>query len=243
VSQAPVLIIGGYGGIGSALARDLTAKGRPVHLAGRDEAKLAALAAELHASHSICDALDDASLEAAVGAASVSGELAGLVYAVGSIILKPLRRAGARDFLEAYALNVVGAAQAVRHGQRALARGNGAALFFSTVAVSQGFPNHAVISAAKGGIEGLTRALAAELAPKVRVNCLAPSLTRTPLAAALTEKPAMADAIAAAHPLGRLGEPSDLAALGTLLLSPEASWITGQVIGVDGGRSRLRIKD
>jgi NAD(P)-dependent dehydrogenase (short-subunit alcohol dehydrogenase family) len=95
---------------------------------------------------------------------------------------------------------------------------------------------------AKGAVEGLTRALAAELAPKVRVNAVAPSLTKTPLARALTASDAMAQGIAALHPMARLGEPEDIAEAAAFLLSPAASWITGQVIGVDGGRSTLRTK-
>ncbi len=115
-------------------------------------------------------------------------------------------------------------------------------VLFSTVAVAQGFSNHASIGMAKGAVEGLMLSLAAELAPKVRVNCVAPSLTKTPLAQALTSNEQMAGAIAGLHALQRLGEPEDIAAAAAFLLSPEASWITGQVIGVDGGRSMLRTK-
>jgi NAD(P)-dependent dehydrogenase (short-subunit alcohol dehydrogenase family) len=110
------------------------------------------------------------------------------------------------------------------------------------VAVAQGFTAHASVAMAKGAVEGLTLALAAELAPKVRVNAIAPSLTRTPLARALTSSEQMAGAIAQMHAIPRLGEPDDIAALGAFLLSPEAGWITGQIIGVDGGRSTLRTK-
>jgi NAD(P)-dependent dehydrogenase (short-subunit alcohol dehydrogenase family) len=122
------------------------------------------------------------------------------------------------------------------------AEGTAGILLFSTVAVAQGFTAHASVAMAKGAVEGLTVALAAELAPKIRVNAIAPSLTKTPLAKALTGNEQMAAAIAQMHAMQRLGEPDDIAALGALLLSAEAGWITGQIIGVDGGRSMLRTK-
>ena len=113
-------------------------------------------------------------------------------------------------------------------------------LTFSTVAVGQGMPMHASVAAAKGAIEGLTRSLAADLAPKIRVNCLAPALTETPLASKFFANPESREAMAKKYPLGRTGTTQDLAATARFLLSPEAAWITGQVIGVDGGMSSLR---
>jgi NAD(P)-dependent dehydrogenase (short-subunit alcohol dehydrogenase family) len=113
-------------------------------------------------------------------------------------------------------------------------------VLFSTVAARAGFPNHASIAAAKGAVEGLTVALAAELAPAVRVNCIAPSLTRSAMAAPLVGNVQMAEAIAKQHPIPRLGEGEDSAALADFLLSPGAGWITGQVFAVDGGRSSVR---
>jgi NAD(P)-dependent dehydrogenase (short-subunit alcohol dehydrogenase family) len=113
-------------------------------------------------------------------------------------------------------------------------------LFFSTVAVGQGMAFHASVAAAKAGVEGLTRSLAAELAPTVRVNCIAPSLTDTPLAERLMNSPEKAKAAADRHPLKRTGTVDDIAAMAAFLLGPDAGWISGQVIGVDGGMSRLR---
>lgn len=237
---APIAIIGGSSGIGAALARRLRAAGHDLHVMGRDPGRLSTIAAETGCATSAVDVLDPDGLADAIARAGANG-LGGLAYCVGSIPLKPLAQVTAADMAQAFALNTIGAAMAVKAASSALQPGAGVVLF-STVAVRQGFANHAAIAAAKGGIEGLTLALAAELAPRVRINCVAPSLTRTPLATRLTANESMAKAIASLHALGRLGEPEDAAALAAFLLSPEAGWITGQVMGVDGGRSTLRTK-
>ncbi len=237
----PVVIVGGYGAIGSALARRVAAAGRPVHLVGRDAGRLAALAAELGGTSAAADATDTAALAAAIGQAGP--QIGGLAYCVGSIVMKPLKRATAADFVEAFRLNAVGAAMAVQAAGEALhaVPGSGVVLF-STVAVRAGFASHAVISAAKGAVEGLTVALAAELAPNTRVNCIAPSLTRSGIAASMTDNATLAKAIAGQHPIPRLGEGDDAGALAAFLLSADAGWITGQVFAVDGGRSTVRTR-
>lgn len=231
-----VLIFGGGGGIGSAVARKLSARGQPVHLAGRSALSLEAVGQP----YTVADVTDEAQVQAAV--AAVGPALSGLVYAVGSIVIKPLKATQGRDFVEAFALNLVGAAVALKAAAPALTANKGAVVLFSTVAVAQGFANHTVISAAKGAVEGFARAAAADLAPHVRVNCVAPSLTRTPLAKLFTASDSMAQGIAKLHALERLGEPDDIAGLAAFLLSAEATWITGQIIGVDGGRATLRSK-
>jgi NAD(P)-dependent dehydrogenase (short-subunit alcohol dehydrogenase family) len=238
---APTLIIGGVGGIGEALARRLRAAGNAVIVTARDLARAQTLAAEIGATAAACDALDEASIAATVAAAAPDGELAGLVYAAGSITLKPLARTTADDMLAAFNLNVVGAMTAVRLAADALKAAKGSVVLFSSVAARQGFPMHTAIGTAKAAVEGLTLSLAAELAPHVRVNAIAPSLSLTPLAAGLTRNPAMAEGIAALHPIPRLGRADELAALGQFLLSADAGWITGQIISVDGGRSSLRV--
>ena len=237
----PVVVVGATGAIGSAIARRVAGRGEALHLVGRDAGRLGALAAELGASHAVADVLDEAALASAMQAAGPA--IAGLAFCVGSIVMKPVKRATAADFVEAFRLNAVSAALAVAAGADALRASPGSGVvLFSTVAVRSGFPNHAVISAAKGAVEGLTTALAAELAPHVRVNCIAPSLTRSGIAQPLTGNEAMAKAIAAQHPIPRLGEGDDAGALAAFLLSADAGWITGQVFAVDGGRSTLRTK-
>jgi NAD(P)-dependent dehydrogenase (short-subunit alcohol dehydrogenase family) len=237
-----VLIYGGSGGIGTAIARRLHDRGVALHITGRDEAKLRAVAAQIGASFTVADVEKPESF--ARVAAEVGSPLAGLIFAVGTINIKPLVRLTAADFERDFRVNAEGAALAVQASLPALQQYEGVAsiVLFSTVAVAQGFPAHASIAMAKGAVEGLTRALAAELAPKVRVNAIAPSLTNTSLARAFTANEQTAKVIAGMHAIPRLGEAHDSASLAAFLISDEAGWITGQVIGVDGGRSTLRIK-
>lgn len=237
-----VLIYGGTGGIGAATARLLRARGADLHLVGRNPERLAALATELGATYTAGDVLATDLFARVADAAG--GTLTGLVYAVGTLQLRPLPRLKEEDFLRDFRTNALGAALAVQASLPALKQAPEAAsvVLFSSVAAQQGFPMHASLGMAKAAVSGLTLALAAELAPAIRVNAIAPSLTRTPLAAGLVSSEPMAASLAALHPLQRLGQPADLAALTAFLLSPEAGWITGQILGVDGGRSTLRTK-
>lgn len=235
-----ILIFGGNGGIGSATARLLAESGHRLHLACRHPDGQA-LADALGAGCSIGDVLDESFISRA---ANEAGEtLDGLLYAVGSITLKALPRLSRADFLRDFELNALGAALAVQAALPALKRsGRGSVVLFSSIAASQGFALHASIGMAKAALEGLTRSLAAELAPAVRINAIAPSLTRTPLSGQLWRNPATAEGIAGMHPIPRLGTAADMASLASFLLSEQAGWITGQIIGVDGGRSSLRVK-
>ncbi len=200
-----VLVFGATGGIGGAIAEGLAASHCPVHLAGRDEARLSALAARLGMPASVCDVLVPGDIARTVSdaASQHGGALSGRVFAGGAIVLKPLKRATAEDHLTAYRLNVIAAAEAIAAAEPALKAGQGAVVLFSSVAARSGFPNHGAIGPAKAAVEGLAVSLAAELAPSVRVNCIAPSLTRTGVAAPLTGNEAVAKALAAQHPIPR----------------------------------------
>lgn len=234
-------IYGGTGGIGAALARRLAGEGHRLHLVGRDADRLVAMAAETGATWTAGDVRDPALFERATEEAGTT--IDGLAYLVGTINLKPLGRIGAEEALDDFRVNALGAMLAVKAALPALKRSDAASiLLVSSIAARQGFAAHVSIGMAKAAVEGLTLSLAAELAPRIRVNCIAPSLVRTPLAAPLTQSESMAAAIAQLHPLPRLGESEDVAGLAAFLLSPAAGWMTGQVVGVDGGRSTLRVR-
>jgi NAD(P)-dependent dehydrogenase (short-subunit alcohol dehydrogenase family) len=234
---SPILVFGATGGIGAALVRRLAADGHRLHLSARDRQRLELLAGEVGAEASPGDVTKPGDVERVVAAAGDT--LGGLVFAVGSIDLGPLKRVTAPQLAQAFALNVTAPALAVQAALPALTQGEGAVLLYSSVAAGSGFRNHAVTGTVKAAVEGLVRALAAELAPKVRVNAIAPTLTRTPLAAQFTGNRLMAEGIARQHPLGRLGEPEDLAGVAAMLLGPDGRFVTGQVIHVDGGRGSI----
>ncbi len=168
-------------------------------------------------------------------------ELTGFVYCPGSINLRPFERIKPMDFESDYKLQVIGAIKLLQMIlPRLMKSANASIVLFSTVAVQTGLPFHTQVSASKGAIEGLTKALAAELAPKVRVNCIAPSLTDTPLAASLLNSDQKKETNAQRHPLKRIGTKEDIANMVAFLLSEKASWITGQILHVDGGMSSLK---
>jgi NAD(P)-dependent dehydrogenase (short-subunit alcohol dehydrogenase family) len=169
--------------------------------------------------------------------------LDGVAYCPGSINLKPFRSLKSDAFLDDFQINVLGAVKVLQASQKALQKAAepSSVVLFSTVAVAQGMPYHASVAAAKGAVEGLTKSLAAEWAPSTRVNCIAPSLTDTPMAARLLNSDEKKSAAAARHPLRKIGKAEDIAALASFLLSSQSSWMTGQVIGLDGGLSSLRV--
>lgn len=232
------IILGATGGVGSRVVRDLTSLGHAVHIIGRNAENLETLADQLDGvTYATADAKNPDSIKAAV-LEGADGPVHGLVYAIGSIDLKPLKRITSIDLTHAFQINVASALTAVQAAAPNLKEGKGAVVLFSSVAAGMGFANHAITGTIKAGVEGLTVALAAELAPDIRVNSVAPSLMDTPMARDITGSKAMAEAIAKSHPMGRIGTATDMSDIVALLLKQE-TWITGQVFHVDGGRSSI----
>ncbi|MBL7872701.1 MAG: SDR family oxidoreductase [Cyclobacteriaceae bacterium] len=224
------LIVGGTSGIGKALATILD-KDHHLILASRKAA------VDGNHTHLIFDATKgELPLE------EFPAQLDGLVYCPGTITLKPFHRITDEEFLQDYQVNVLGAIRTIRKVLPLLKNSaQSSIVLFSTVAVQQGMPFHASIAASKGAIEGLTKSLAAELAPKIRVNAIAPSLTNTPLANKLLSTDEKKKASDERHPLKRTGQPEDIANLAAFLLLNQSSWISGQIFHVDGGLSTLRV--
>tara|TARA_B100001063_G_C16673488_1_gene507723 strand:- start:409 stop:1119 length:711 start_codon:yes stop_codon:yes gene_type:complete len=230
------LIFGATGSIGSSLAEQLKSYGQDVHLVARNEVELSTIAEKLECSHTVVDVLEEGFIEKVKSDIS---EIKGLAYCVGSIDLKPFRMVNEQDFNKCMKLNLYSAVEAIKGYQESLKKNKGSIVLFSTVAAQRGFSNHAIIASTKAAIEGLTVSLAAEFAPHIRMNCVAPSLTKSKIAQPMLKNTAIAEGIAKAHPLKRLGEGKDSASLAKFLLTEDSSWITGQIIAVDGGRSKL----
>jgi NAD(P)-dependent dehydrogenase (short-subunit alcohol dehydrogenase family) len=238
-------IAGGTGGIGSEVARRLCAQGAQVVLAARNEARLKHRAGELGARPVPTDATRPEALTGAFEAALTQGvRLLGVVNCIGTILLKPAHLTSDEEWRTTLDTNLTSSFLLLREAaRRMMASGGGSIVFCSTVAAERGLFNHDAIAAAKAGVEGLTRAAAATYARyKIRVNCVAPGLVQTPLSRFLTANEAACKASVAMHPLGRLGEPGDVASAICWLLSPEQSWVTGQVLHVDGGLSTVQAR-
>ena len=232
------LIFGATGSIGSSLANQMYNEKKDCHLIGRNNEEMEKLANKLSYSFSVCDVLKmDFTKE--LLAELPDTEILGIAYCVGSIDIKPLKLTKASDFVSSYVLNLVAVTDIIRSFQDNLKRNNASIVLFSTVAAKKGFVNHSIISSAKSGVEGLTVALAAELAPNIRVNCIAPSLSKSKMAKNVIKNSRIEESIAKLHPLKRIGEGDDAANLAHFLLSKNSSWITGQIIGVDGGRAAI----
>lgn len=231
--QKNFLVIGGSSGIGAAIVSQLTAQGHHVWASYHNHTQNNTDSVT-YFPWNVLD--EDAPFP------SMTESLHGLVYCPGNIVLKPVSRVGSQEMIDDYRLQVVGAIKAIQQALPALKRsGSASIVLFSTVAVQTGFPFHSIVSASKGAIEGLVRALAAELAPTIRVNGIAPSITNTGLAGTLLNSPEKKEAHAQRHPLKKFGEPNDVASVANFLLNETSGWISGQIIGVDGGMSTLKV--
>lgn len=219
--EKKTLIIGGTKGIGKAILEELS--GHECYVISRSESTLS--------NHFMVDAL--------TGELPEIDGLTGIVYCPGSINLKPFHRLTQDDFIDDYQKNVLGAVRILQFYFRTLKKNKGSVVLFGTVASQQGMPFHASIAAAKGGLEALSRSLAAEWAPNIRVNTVNPSLTDTPLAEALLSTDQKRENAAQRHPLKKIGTPKDIAKAAVFCL--ENDWVTGQTIGVDGGMSSVRV--
>ena len=240
-----VLILGATGGIGSALARQLAALGYGLSLAARGSERLDALATELKAHSGPVDATDSASVEACVAMAFEQlGSLHGVVNCVGSLLLKPAHTTTDEEWAGVLAANLNSSFYVLRSAASRMMRSGGGSIVLLASAVAQrGMINHEAIAAAKAGVVGLAQSAAATYARyNLRVNCVAPGLTRTPLTESLTRHEASLKASAALHPLGRIGEPEEVASAIRWFLDPQQSWVTGQVIAVDGGLSSVQAR-
>lgn len=227
-----MLLIGGSSGIGRELASQLQ-KSHTVYIASRNKDGLEDLDVT-HIKYNV--------LEEELSTDKLPEQLDGFVYLPGNINLKPFKMLSYESFEEDLQLNFLGLVKSLKAVEDRLKKSEQASLvFYSTVAVQTGMPFHTSVAAAKGAIEGFAKALAAEHAPSFRVNVVAPSLTDTPLAEKLLGNDKKKEKMNERHPLKRVGTTKDIANITRFLLSEESSWITGQVLGVDGGLSTLNI--
>ena len=228
------IIIGGSSGIGAALTKILAPQGNKVYTTFNKTENFTATAGVAYHQLNILE--DELNLN------FVPDTIDGLVYCPGSINLKPFKRIKPSAFVDDFNLQVVGAIKVIQGlSDRMKSSKDPSIVLFSTVAVSMGYNFHTQVATSKGAIEGLSKSLAAEFAPKIRVNCVAPSLTDTPLALKLLSTEEKKQANADRHPLKKIGTANDVAEMAAFLLSDKASWISGQVLHVDGGMSSLRV--
>jgi len=228
------LIIGASSGIGKRLAEQLVVSGQKVYATYFKN--------KLETNTGLPDYHYLNVLDENISLDFLPESLDGLVYCPGSINLRTFERIKPSDFVADFNLQVTGAIKIIQAALPRLKKTeNASVVLFSTVAVQTGFPFHTQVSASKGAIEGLTRALAAEFAPKIRVNCIAPSLTDTPLAVSLLNTDQKREANALRHPLKKTGTPENIADMAAFLLSEKGNWISGQIFHVDGGMSSLKV--
>jgi len=238
------LILGATGGMGQALCERLSKRGASLLIGARDPARLEELSKRTGAASLAGDARDPLAIDRAV-ACTVErfGRIDGAVNLVGSLLLKPAHLTKAEEWDDVVATNLGSAFHLVRAAAKAMRGQGGSIVLVSSAAARTGLVNHEAIAAAKAGIEGLARSAAATYAAQgIRVNCVAPGLVRTPLTEHLTRTPARLAASEAMHPMGRLGDPEDIASAIEWMLDPANAWVSGQVLGIDGGLATLRGK-
>jgi NAD(P)-dependent dehydrogenase (short-subunit alcohol dehydrogenase family) len=235
---ARIAIVGAAGGIGAALSRRLKKEGAELLLLGRSEAKLKALGDELEASAQPVDAADSEALQRALAA---FGGFTGIVNCAGSVLLKPAHLTSDAEWADTLRTNLTTAFHTVRAGAKAMMQTGGSIVLCSTAAARTGLANHEAIAAAKAGIIGLTLSAAATYAGRnIRINCVAPGLVETPLTARITSNELALKASLGMHALGRMGKPEHVASAIAWLLDPENDWVTGQILGIDGGLGTVR---
>ena len=232
------IVFGATGSIGSALVDLMYEDNIDCHLVAKNENEVMKLSNKTKYTYSVCDVLEINFLDKLSKDLNET-EILGVAYCIGSIDIKPLKMTETKDFISSYVLNLAAAANIIKTFQENLKKNNGSVVLYSTVAAKKGFINHSIISSSKAAVEGLTVALAAELAPHIRVNCIAPSLTKSKMSNFLIKNTKSEENIAKVHPLKRIGLGMDSAKLTKFLLSKNSAWITGQIIGVDGGRSSI----
>ena len=226
------IVVGGSSGIGYELTKQLSEAGHHVTVLSRSIGNLESLTNVDHIEYDVTsEESPNLNLET----------IDGFAYCPGTINLKPFHGLKVRDFQQDFEVNVMGAVRTLQPIVKQLKKqGNASIVFFSTVAVQQGMPFHSSVAASKGALEGITRSLAAELAPGVRVNCIAPSVTDTPLASRILSSEEKKESSGKRHALNRVGTAEEVARLAAFLLSPDSGWMTGQIIGLDGGMSAIR---
>jgi len=242
MSQPSYLIIGATGGIGSAIARRLSASGADLMLVSTNEEKLTGLAAEVGGETHVADATQFAEIDQAVKATvEAFTKLDGVINCVGSVLLKPAHLTSQADLEKTLALNITTAFACVRASFSAMKADGGSIVLFSSAAARIGLPNHEAIAAAKGAVNGLVQSAAATYASQnIRINAIAPGLVETPMTEMIWSRPKSAEVSRKMHGLGRLGQPEKIASLAAWLMDSENDWITGQIIGCDGGLADLK---
>jgi NAD(P)-dependent dehydrogenase (short-subunit alcohol dehydrogenase family) len=246
MSKQVYAIFGASGGIGSCLSELIAKLGHTVYLLGRNEEKLKSLSQKLSQPYLVVDPLSEASVDSVLSSIVKNGQsLDGVASCIGSFYVKPMQMTSLKDFEDVIRVNLFSSFCILKSAAHLMAeKRRGSIVLCSSTAALTGLASHEAISSAKGAISSLVRSAAASYAPKgVRINAVAPGLTRTPLSHALTSNEAVLKASTAFHPLGRIGEPEDIAQGIFWLLSDQSSWVTAETLAIDGGLSSLKVKN